>query len=160
MRTRYFALLLAGALALAAPAHAANCTYTLGYWWNHGSVWPVTTLQLGTVSYNQSQLMSILANDPSTNGLVQLSRQLIAVKLNIAFGANASAISTTVAQADALIGGLVVPPVGSDYLAPSVTGALIIQLDYFNTGIIGPGHCDGTTAARASTWGRIKTLYR
>lgn len=160
MRTRYAAFVLAASLALAAPAYAANCTYTLGYWWNHPADWPVTTLQLGTVHYNQAQLLSILANDPSANGLVQLARQLIAVKLGIANGADPTAINTVVADADAMIGGLVVPPVGGGYLAPATTSALITQLDYFNNGIIGPGHCDGTTAARTSTWGRIKTLYR
>lgn len=128
---------------------SAGCTFTWGYWKNHGpdpsgnntDVWPVHTLLLGTVSYNGTQLKSILDTPVAGNGLISLAHQLIAAKLNIANGANGSTIAATITAADALIGALVVPPVGSGYLKPKDVSALVGALDAFNTGTTGPGHC-------------------
>lgn len=116
------------------------CTYTQGYWKNHAAAWPVTSLDLGTVTYDQTQLLSILNAPVQGNGLISLAHQLIAAKLN---GATSSTpgIGASIAAADALIGSLVVPPVGSDYLDPSATSSLTDALDDFNSGITGPGHC-------------------
>lgn len=139
-----------------------TCTYTQGYWKTHGaagpaserildefgnitgyvSVWPVHDLALGTVSYTEQQLQSIFDTPAGGNGLIALAHQLIAAKLNIANGADGSAIAADIAAADALIGGLVVPPVGTGYLAPSATGALITALANYNEGATGPGHCE------------------
>ena len=41
-------------------------------------------LQLGNVTYNQQELLSILSQPVRGNGLVLLAHQLIAAKLNIA----------------------------------------------------------------------------
>jgi hypothetical protein len=111
------------------------------------------------VTYTKPQLLSILNQPAGGNGLIILCHQLIATKLNILNGADGSGISATVAAADALIGGLVCPPVGSGYLAPSSTNSLTNTLDDWNNGVTGPGHC-GSTPVRESTWGRIKAIYR
>jgi hypothetical protein len=124
-----------------------NCTFTIGYWKTHEDQWPVSSLTLGNVSYTQAQLLAILDQPTQGNGLVSLAKQLIAAKLNVANGADASAVSSTIASSDALIGNLVVPPFGSGYLAPSSTSALTETLDDYNNGIIGPGHCEETTVA-------------
>jgi hypothetical protein len=124
-----------------------NCTYTQGYWKTHEDQWPVTSLTLGTVSYTQAQLLDILDRSVQGNGLVSLAHQLIAAKLNVANGAFPDDIAQTILDADALIGSLVVPPIGSGYLSPSSTSALTEMLDDYNNGIIGPGHCDDTTIA-------------
>ncbi|HEY3567113.1 MAG TPA: hypothetical protein VGP73_04195 [Thermoanaerobaculia bacterium] len=134
--------------------HAAGCTLTQGYWSTHNDLvcatnpgsplcvsWPVTSLTLGTVTYDQAQLLSIFNQPASGNGLIALAHQLIAAKLNVANGADDSSVAGAIVSADALIGGLVVPPVGSGFLAPSATGALITTLTNFNEGAIGPGHC-------------------
>ncbi len=126
------------------PLHVerpTGCTFTQGYWKNHASAWPVSTLFLGTVSYNQSQLLSILKAPVKGNGLISLSHQLIAAKLNIANGASPSSIAATIISADTLIGSQVVPPVGSGFISPSTTSSLNDLLDQFNSGLIGPGHC-------------------
>lgn len=136
-----------------------NCTYTLGYWKNHTAAWPVSSLKLGTVTYSASQLLSILKKSVSGNGLVSLAHQLIATKLNIANGANPTTIASTVLAADALIGGLVAPPVGSGYLPPSASSSLTQALDDFNNGVLGPAHC-GSTPTQASSWGKIKASAR
>ena len=94
------------------------------------------------MNYTQAQAQAIFNTPVAGNGLISLAHQLIAAKLNIANGANGSTIAATIAAADALIGSLVVPPVGVGFLDPSVTSALTTALDDFNSGVTGPGHCD------------------
>ncbi|MFN3417364.1 MAG: hypothetical protein ACK4ZD_13735 [Caldimonas sp.] len=126
-----------------------QCTYTIGYWRTHGPVptgnnsneWPVTSLMLGSVVYTDLQLLAILQQPVAGNGLVSLAHQLIGAKLNVANGADASAIATAIAQADFLIAGRVVPPVGSDTLRTSQVSALVEALTAYNEGGTGPGHC-------------------
>ena len=128
---------------------SAGCTLTQGYWKTHGPIptgnnsneWLVTSLSLGSVSYTDLQLLSILNQEVAGNGLIALAHQLIAAKLNILAGASNSAVADDIAAADALIGGLVVPPVGTGYLSPSTTSGLTKILGDFNSGVIGPGHC-------------------
>jgi hypothetical protein len=136
-----------------------NCTYTQGYWKTHPNAWPVTGLTLGSVNYTNQQLLDILNEDVNGNGLISLSHQLIAAKLNIAQGADPSAASACIAAADALIGGQVCPPVGGGYLDPADTDALTQCFDDYNNGVTGPGHC-GTVQTRPTTWGAVKSLYR
>jgi len=128
----------------------AGCTYTQGYWKSHGPIptgnnsnqWPVTSLTLGTVTYTDFELLAILNNSGAGNGLVKLAHQLIAAKLNIANGADPSAIQQAVTDADNMIGALVVPPIGNGYLPPAQTGDLTETLTEYNEGTIGAGHCD------------------
>jgi hypothetical protein len=120
----------------------SSCTYSQGYWRNHPNAWPVTSLALGTVTYQAAELMAILDNPARGNGLVILVHQLIAAKLNIANGADASAVQQAVTDADNMIGALVVPPIGNDSLTPAQTGDLTETLTEYNEGTIGPGHCN------------------
>jgi hypothetical protein len=130
--------------------HQGGCTYTQGFWKTHGPVpvgnndneWPVTSLSLGTTNYTDLQLLSILNTPPQGNGLISLAHQLIAAKLNVANGADDTDIASTIAAADALVDGLVIPPVGSGSLSPSVTSGLTDALDDYNSGNTGPGHCE------------------
>ena len=128
----------------------SNCTYTQGYWKTHGPIptgnntnmWPVTSLTLGTVNYTDLQLQAIFNTPAQGNGLITLAHQLIAAKLNIANGADGTSVAATIAAADALMGGLGVPPVGAGSLPPSATSSLTNTLDSYNNGLIGPGHCE------------------
>jgi hypothetical protein len=131
-----------------------DCTFTQGYWRTHTPLvcdtnpesplciaWPVDNLTLGTVNYTASELVSIFNKPAAGNGLLALAHQLIAAKLNIANGADGTDASAAIAAADSLIGGLVVPPVGSGFLSPSTTSALTDTLATYNEGGTGPGHC-------------------
>jgi cysteine-rich repeat protein len=109
----------------------SECVFTQGYWKNHAEAWPVDTLTLGTVSYTQDELLAILRTPVAGNGLIQLSHQLIAAKLNIANSGSIS-IEGAIGDADALIGDLVVPPVGEGHLATRETSALAGELDGYN----------------------------
>jgi len=136
-----------------------NCTYTQGYWKTHEEVWPVGSLTLGTVVYTQAELLLILNQSVMGNGLVSLAHQLIAAKLNLANGADDAAVIAAINAADAMIGALVVPPIGAGYLAPGTTSMTTQTMDDYNNGIIGPGHCGGVPAEQKSM-GNIKTLFR
>jgi len=124
------------------PCVAGSCTYSQGYWRTHPDAWPVTSLTLGTVTYQAAELMAILDNPAQGNGLVILAHQLIAAKLNIANGADPTAVQQAITDADNMIGGLVAPPIGNGYLAPGQTGDLTETLTEYNEGTIGPGHCN------------------
>jgi hypothetical protein len=119
-----------------------GCTLTQGFWKNHPEAWPVSSLTLGSVTYSQDELLAILRQPVGGNGLVQLAHQLIAAKLNIASGADDADIADAIEDADALIDGLVVPPVGSGTLPTKTTSALNDELTGFNEGESGPGHCE------------------
>jgi len=119
------------------PVQAGHlgCVYTQAYWKNHFDAWPVTTIDLGTVSYTKIELLYIFDQPVVGNGLVALAQQLIAAKLNAADGAFVpTGVATAIADADTLIDGLVVPPVGTGYLAPSATSTLTTVLDTYNKG--------------------------
>jgi uncharacterized repeat protein (TIGR01451 family) len=124
------------------PPPPGGCTFTQGFWKTHPEAWPVSSLSLGTVSYTSDELEAIFNAPVAGNGLISLAHQLIAAKLNIASGADPSAISQAITDADAMIDGLVVPPVGSGSLAPGDTSDLVDALTAFNEGATGPGHCD------------------
>jgi hypothetical protein len=147
------------------PRGNVDCTLTQGWWKTHSNSWAqVLSLQIGSVTYTHAQLISIFNTPAGGNGLIFLAHQLIAAKLNVLFGATPPpSVATAISQADALIGGLVIPPVGAGYLSPASTSALTATLDAFNNGTTGPGHCPdsgGITPAQQSTWGRIKAIYR
>jgi hypothetical protein len=132
------------------PCGGDGCTYTQGYWKTHGPIptgnnvneWPVIGLTLGTVAYTDFELQAIFDTPGSGNALITLAHQLIAAKLNVANGADDSAVASAIAAADALIGGLVVPPIGTGTLPNGSVGALITALTDYNEGATGPGHCD------------------
>jgi hypothetical protein len=123
------------------------CVQGQGYWKNHPDQWPVLQLLLGNNAYDKDQLLSILHQPVQGNGLVLLAHQLIAAKLNIANGADATCIEQTLADADALIGDLLVPPVGEGYLRPGDVSALADVLDDYNEGALCASACDHASPA-------------
>lgn len=134
------------------PKPGNQCSYTQGYWKTHGpdakgnnkNEWNVSSLMLGNVSYTDQQLMSVFKTSVQGNGLISLAHQLIAAKLNIVEGTDASSIQTIVTQSDALIGSKVIPPVGNGFLTPDEVSGLVEKLTQYNEGVLqgGPKHCD------------------
>jgi hypothetical protein len=97
------------------PTATPGCVLGKGYWKNHEQ-WPVSQLQLGNRTYNRQELQSILGQALHGNGLVQLAQTEVVAKLNIANGTDGSCVQQTLAAVDALIGNLVIPPVGNGHL--------------------------------------------
>jgi hypothetical protein len=138
-----------------------ECVRSQGYWKTHPSAWPVNNLRLGNVIYSKNQLLAIWNTPAAGNGLISLSHQLMAAKLNIISGAVAPlAVTNAVAAADALIGTKVVPPIGSGFIDPSLTSSLSDILEAFNTEENGDVPCNVVVTAQPSTWGQVKALYR
>ncbi len=150
---------LPSVVAFASTTGDPECTQ--GFWKNHTEVWPpgCTPMTLGTVSYSAAQLLAIYNTPAMGNGLISLAHQLITVKLNACNGSDLTNIQSDVNAADALIGGLVIPPVGAGYLAPGTTSALNNDLDDYNNGII-PGVVGCVTKSKKSSWGDLKSIYR
>lgn len=134
------------------PAENPGCTFTQGYWKNKAGkalmtqLIPVGGLLLGTTAYSVNQLQAILDTPVQGNGLLNLAHQLIAAKFNLLNGASGTALGTSIATADTLIGSLVV---GVDVVTNGSNPALYAQmiavkdtLASFNEGQIGPGHCN------------------
>jgi hypothetical protein len=131
------------------------CSFTLADWKRFRpcepvspDVWPVSSLALGTVTYGDADLCSILGTVVGANGLVDLAQQLIAAKLNAVLTQRLSATvppaaASCIADTDALVGGLVVPPVGAGFLDPSATTTLTACLRDYNEGRMGDGVCHG-----------------
>jgi hypothetical protein len=121
------------------------CVFSQGYWKNHPEAWPVTELQLGNTTYTQEQLLAILHEPVRGNGLLILAHQEIAAKLNIANGADGSCIQQTLADADALIGNLVIPPIGNGYLRPRDVSPTAGILGDYNEGNLCAPSCDNSS---------------
>ncbi|MBI5838380.1 MAG: hypothetical protein HZB25_14165 [Candidatus Eisenbacteria bacterium] len=138
-----------------------------------------STIPLGSTAYTKDQLVAILGavsgiGEPDIvgprpgmlpamsagNGLIALAHQLITARCNELNGATVPAVvQAAMTDADALIGALVVPPLGSGYLEFSVCVADWQVLSDYNHGLIGPGGCV-TTPVKPQTWGQLKTRYR
>jgi hypothetical protein len=139
-----------------------DCVRSQGYWKNHPSAWPVSTLKLGNIIYTKTQLLAIFNRSASGNGLVSLAHQLIAAKLNILSGAvPPSNVSGAITTADAMIGNKIVPPVGNGILTAATTSHLTDDLEEFNNEEMHNDIlCQGTTPATYRTWAQVKSLYR
>jgi hypothetical protein len=128
-----------------------GCVFSQGYWKNHPQAWPVTELQLGNVTYTQDQLLAILHEPVRGNGILILAHQEIAAKLNIANGADGSCIQQTLADADALIGDLVIPPIGTGYLRPRDVSPTAGILGNYNEGGLCAPSCDHSSPSPGPT---------
>ena len=126
------------------PPGGNGCTLTQGGYKNNFNFKVVASagVTLGTRKYTPAEVNTILGTPVRGNGLVSLAHQLIAAKLNIYYGAVApQSVLSAITSADAMIGQMVVPAVGTDYLLPSATANLTSTLDAFNNGKLGPQHC-------------------
>jgi len=190
-RARLYGLALACAAALGltlfAPAAFAavgvfpNCTNSASYWQNNPAAWPVNQVTLGQLPmggglgvYSAAEAQQILAippnntGDPFTDNLTALAQALITAKLNIAQGADDATIAPSILAADALIGlhgPLAVAPMNAlgDAQANADAIALILDLNNYNFGVMGPGVCQYppviTTPAGALAGGTEGVAY-
>jgi len=86
-----------------------KCPQAQGYWKNHPGLWRVSSLTLGTITYNKTQLLSILNNSTTGDASVILAKAEIGALLNLANGSNPIPICDTIADADAALDGCTVP---------------------------------------------------
>jgi hypothetical protein len=79
------------------------CPRTLGFWKNHPSDWPVSSLTLGGKTYTKAELIKILDAGGEGDASIILARQLIATKLSIANCSDPAPIETRAGHADTLL---------------------------------------------------------
>lgn len=140
------------------PPTGNACTRTIGYWKTHAGFGPqadvVTALLpqwLGTSGGARSVHVTTAAlavslldkSGDASNGINKLYAQLLGTKLNIASGADGSAVLQPITQADAFLATHAATDWGS------LTSAQRQQVlswaatfDDYNNGRIGPRHCD------------------
>ena len=120
------------------------------------ALFPVPSLTLGTVTYTDLEVCQILNTPTDGNGLIALAKELIAAKLNqiavrmqslrlsLCSGYSCEEVAMVercIADAEALIGGQVIPPHGSGFLDSTVTDSLTTCLRAFNGSTLGVDGC-------------------
>ncbi|MDI6719033.1 MAG: hypothetical protein QMD46_05420 [Methanomicrobiales archaeon] len=136
-----------------------GCTYGVGYWKNRGGFGPqedmitgLLPLWLGTASAGKSievgttpdavYILSSEEHGTNSNGIVNLYAHLLATKLNVANGADGTAIVDAVGAADEFLASHDKDDWGT--LSNGDKGSVRSwkdTLESYNEGLIGPGHC-------------------
>jgi hypothetical protein len=131
-------------ICIAPPASA--CPLTQGYWKNHATKWPVTSLTIGCQTYTQAELLTIFNTPPKGDASIILMHQLIAAMLNDANGApTGDKIDKLIAAANKCFcdAGRKIP---LGIKTSSKTGATMVflacWLDAYNNGLLTPGCFD------------------
>jgi hypothetical protein len=117
-------------------------TGTPGYWMNHPEAWPVHSIVIGGKTYTKDQAIAIMKTAPKGDQTYVMFFHLVAAKLNVANGTNASCISSTIAQADAWMAtyGPVGKKVGGGSDAWKIGDPIKNTLDAYNNGLLCAPH--------------------
>jgi len=119
----------------------APCPHSQGYWKNNPTLWPLTSVTLGSQTYSKTELLVILKNSMSSDASVILARQLIAAKLNLAVGSDPAPVSGTISEADGVLGGMT-GKLPYKVKPNSTTGAAMVNdataLNNYNNGQLTP----------------------
>jgi hypothetical protein len=145
---------------------AGGCSLTIGYWKTHAGfgpqadmVSPLLPQHLGTQLFGiplgktikvstageALQYLSFYGSNnvfDASNGINKLYAQLLAARLNIANGADGSILAPTIAAANAFL--TTNDSLNWSSLSRAQKNQVLIwvtTLDYYNNGLIGPGHC-------------------
>jgi hypothetical protein len=117
-----------------------KCPLSQGYWKNHPELWAANSLTLGSVTYNKTQLLSIMNNSTISDASIILAKQLIAALFNQANGSTPVPICGVIAHANSLLGSAALPcnintksTLGKALLADATT------LEGYNLGKLTPG---------------------
>jgi hypothetical protein len=133
---------------IAPPSTANVCGLTWGYWKNHVSAWPVTSLTLGSQTYSQAELLNLLSLSVGGDASINLAHQLIAAKLNVLNGTNPATAGTNISDADNLLsqfsGKLPYNVASASTIGTQMT-TVSSNLDDFNSdGLLQPGCTNGS----------------
>ncbi len=118
-------------------------TGTPGYWKNHPNAWPVDQLTIGGETYTKDMAIGLMGC-PDGNKLFTVFRALVAAKLNVLVGNDASCIAVTIEAADAWMaeyGPMPTacrgnPKVRADSYAWTIGEPLYWLLDDYNNGLL------------------------
>jgi hypothetical protein len=116
-----------------------NCTYTIHFWQSNPDIWMIENIVIGDLSFTKADAIAILEvvdPDPAT-GLIQ---QFFAALLNSLKGADSSTINRTMELASDWLTRHP-PGVNLNQAERQEAESLAAELEAYNTGEIGPGHC-------------------
>ena len=118
-------------------------TGTPGYWMNHPEAWPVSSITVGGRSYTMEQAIMFMQAPVANDKTYTMFAALVAAKLNVMIGNDASCASAAIAAADSWMTtnyvGLGVAAGGKN--SPWRTGEpLYLILDNYNNGLLCAPH--------------------
>jgi hypothetical protein len=99
-----FAILVSSA-SLPAQGSGNTCPVSVGFWKNHPSEWPMSSLVLGDQTYSKAEAVAILNLPTTGDASVNLADQLIATTLNFGISSDPNPIFTQFNQANTLLSG-------------------------------------------------------
>lgn len=119
-------------------------TGTPGYWMNHPEAWPVPAITIGGITYSMDEAIALMQAPVAGDKTFTLFSALVAAKLNVLIGNDASCVSATIAAADAW---MAMYPVGSGIAAGKGSPwreaeSLNYILDSYNNGLLCAPHRD------------------
>lgn len=120
-------------------------TGTQGYWKNHLSAWPVSSITVGGVTYTAATANNLLSRPPKGDQTWSMYRQLVAAMLNVANGTNPACIQSVINAGNAW---LTTYPLGSGVKASSAAWTangedIHDTLDAYNNGQLCAPHRSG-----------------
>jgi hypothetical protein len=119
------------------PETPSGGTGTPGYWMNHPEAWPLDVIVIGGRSYAKGLAIELMGIGQSGDKTYTMFSHLVATKLNLLIGTEASCIAGTVGLADEWMAAY---PVGSRVKGSSLAWKngepLAVQLDRYNNGML------------------------
>lgn len=117
----------------------------MGYWKNHPEAWPVDQLTLGGRVFTKMQLLTLLRLGEKGDKTKHMLRELVAAKLNVAAGNDASCVQESIDMADSWLARF---PVCSGVRASSMTwkrimGVVKTLADYNDGELCAPAANEG-----------------
>jgi len=118
-------------------------TGTPGYWKNHPEAWPVSSIEIGGVTYSEAEALTYL-DMTGKDKTVTMFSSLLSAMLNVMIGNDDSCVSSTIAAANQWMA--TYGPVGSGVAASSyawkIGEPLHRQMDNYNNGMLCAPHRD------------------
>jgi hypothetical protein len=128
---------LSDIMAVISDENDENCTQPVSFWLENPAAWPYDTLFIGDNYITQQNALQSLSLHNRDLAQDNLTAQLIAARLNVFNGADATLIEDILAEADQLL---------SSNLADVQRMAILARgLEMYNTGALGPSLCPDPT---------------
>jgi len=118
-------------------------TATPGYWKNHPEAWPVSSIDIGGVTYSEAQAIALMSTPERGDKSLNVFRHLVSAKLNVLNGTDDSCIADDINVADAWMA--LHPPrskVSGKSAAWREISAIAAKLDDYNNGRLCAPHRD------------------
>jgi hypothetical protein len=117
-----------------------DCTYTIHFWKVYPGAWEIDRITFGERAYTTVQAIAILNIDDPSLATTRLMQQYITALLNISKGADPIEVERTMTRALNWLT-LHPPEIGLTQAESLEADILARELENYNNGITGPGHC-------------------